>query len=283
MSIFVTGDIHASYDIAKLSESCFDTTGLNKDDYVIVCGDFGLVWNNSASEQYWLRWLDARPFTTLFVDGNHEGFALLNSLPETTWNGGRVHQVANGVFHLQRGQMFDIDGYRIFTMGGAASSEYDREHRVLGETWFTEEVPNEQERATAIETLNQAGWNCDLVITHCAPTSAAKGISKHTDRLEIHPMDEYTDWLQGIQDRLTYTHWFCGHYHIDAQIQDKTTALYNRIAKLADPTVNADSKNEVITSLPYQLLPEPTDDPKPPIPDYASELEDQDSLEIDLE
>ena len=96
-------------------------------------------------------------------------------------------------------------------------------------------------------------------------------------------MDEYTDWLQGIQDRLTYTHWFCGHYHIDAQIQDKTTALYNRIAKLADPTVNADSKNEVITSLPYQLLPEPTDDPKPPIPDYASELEDQDSLEIDLE
>lgn len=110
MSIFVTGDIHASYDIAKLSESCFDTTGLTKDDYVIVCGDFGLVWNNSASEQYWLRWLDARPFTTLFVDGNHEGFALLNSLPETTWNGGRVHQVANSVFHLQRGQMFDIDG-----------------------------------------------------------------------------------------------------------------------------------------------------------------------------
>ena len=132
MSIFVTGDIHASYDIAKLSESCFDTTGLSKDDYVIVCGDFGLVWNNSASEQYWLRWLDARPFTTLFVDGNHEGFALLNSLPETMWNGGRVHQVANSVFHLQRGQMLDIDGYRIFTMGGAASSEYDSEHRVLG-------------------------------------------------------------------------------------------------------------------------------------------------------
>lgn len=79
MSIFVTGDIHASYDIAKLSESCFDTAGLTKDDYVIICGDFGLVWNNSASEQYWLRWLDARPFTTLFVDGNHEGFSLLNS------------------------------------------------------------------------------------------------------------------------------------------------------------------------------------------------------------
>ena len=100
MSIFVTGDIHASYDIAKLSESCFNTAGLTKDDYVIICGDFGLVWNNSASEQYWLRWLDARPFTTLFVDGNHEGFSLLNSLPETTWNGGAVHQVSTSVLHL---------------------------------------------------------------------------------------------------------------------------------------------------------------------------------------
>ena len=283
MSIFVTGDIHASYDIAKLSESCFDTAGLTKDDYVIICGDFGLVWNNSASEQYWLRWLDTRPFTTLFVDGNHEGFSLLNSLPETTWNGGAVHQVATSVFHLKRGQLFNIDGYRIFAMGGASSSEYDRTHRTQGETWFTEEIPNERERAAALEMLDAADWDCDFVITHCAPSSCAQGISEHTDRLEIHPMDEYTDWLQTIQDHLTYRHWFCGHYHIDAQIQDKTTALYNRIAVLADPKIIADTDDKETLSPPYQLLPEPSEDPKSAIPDYCSELEDQDSLEIDLD
>ena len=283
MSILVTGDIHASYDIAKLSESCFDTAGLTKDDYVIICGDFGLVWNNSASEQYWLRWLDTRPFTTLFVDGNHEGFSLLNSLPETTWNGGAVHQVATSVFHLKRGQLFNIDGYRIFAMGGASSSEYDRTHRTQGETWFTEEIPNEQERAAVLETLDAANWDCDFVITHCAPSSCAQGISEHTDRLEIHPMDEYTDWLQTIQDHLTYRHWFCGHYHIDAQIQDKTTALYNRIAVLADPKIIADTDDKETLSPPYQLLPEPSEDQKSAIPDYCSELEDQDSLEIDLD
>ena len=283
MSIFVTGDIHASYDIAKLSESCFDTAGLTKDDYVIICGDFGLVWNNSASEQYWLRWLNARPFTTLFVDGNHEGFSLLNSLPETTWNGGAVHQVATSVLHLKRGQLFNINGYRIFAMGGASSSEYDRTHRTQGETWFTEEIPNEQERAAALETLDAADWDCDFVITHCAPSSSAQGISEHTNRLEIHPMDEYTDWLQTIQDRLTYRHWFCGHYHIDAQIQDKTTALYNRIAVLADSQITVDTDDEETVSLPYELLPEPAEDPKSAIPDYCSELEDQDSLEIDLD
>lgn len=279
----MTGDIHASYDIAKLSESCFDTAGLTKDDYVIICGDFGLVWNNSASEQYWLRWLNARPFTILFVDGNHEGFSLLNSLPETTWNGGAVHQVATSVLHLKRGQLFNIDGCRIFTMGGATSSEYDRTHRIQGKTWFTEEIPNEQERTTALETLDAANWDCDFVITHCAPSSSAQGISEHTNRLEIHPMDEYTDWLQTIQDRLTYRHWFCGHYHIDAQIQDKTTALYNRIAELADSQITVDTDDEEIVSLPYELLPEPAEDPKSAIPDYCSELEDQDSLEIDLD
>ncbi len=283
MSIFVTGDIHASYDIAKLSESRFDTTGLTKDDYVIICGDFGLVWTNSASEQYWMRWLEARPFTTLFVDGNHEGFSLLNSLPETTWHGGNVHQVSTTVFHLQRGQMYDIDGFRIFTMGGAASSEYDRKHRVLGKTWFTEEVPCEQEREAALETLDNADWKCDFVITHCAPTSAAQGIAEHTDRLEIHPMDEYTDWLQTIQDKLTYTHWFCGHYHIDAQIQDKATALYNRIALLSKPDAKNDSEDAAVPSLPYHLLPEPAIEEQPTAAEYAPELDNQDALEIDLE
>ena len=162
-------------------------------------------------------------------------------------------------------------------------SEYDRTHRIQGKTWFTEEIPNEQERATALETLDAADWACDFVITHCAPSSSAQGISEHTDRLEIHPMDEYTDWLQTIQDRLTYRHWFCGHYHIDAQIQDKTTALYNRIAVLGDPKITVDTGDEETLSLPYQLLPEPAEDPKSAIPDYCSELEDQDSLEIDLD
>ena len=168
-------------------------------------------------------------------------------------------------------------------MGGASSSEYDRTHRTQGETWFTEEIPNEQERAAVLETLDAANWDCDFVITHCAPSSCAQGISEHTDRLEIHPMDEYTDWLQTIQDHLTYRHWFCGHYHIDAQIQDKTTALYNRIAVLADPKIIADTDDKETLSPPYQLLPEPSEDPKSAIPDYCSELEDQDSLEIDLD
>lgn len=258
MSIFITGDIHATYDIHKLMQSRFDASNLSKDDYVIICGDFGLVWNGTDQEEYWLRWLQARPFTTLFVDGNHEGFTLLNSYPVQEWNGGRVHRINDSVLHLMRGEVFDIEGTRLFAMGGAASSEYDRKHRKPGISWFAEEVPSEEEREHAETVLEKHGWTVDVVVTHCAPTSAAQAISNATDRLEDHPMDEYTDWLETISGKLDYSSWFCGHYHVDAALGSKKQVLYQHIIKLAE---SPDEGNAFITY------------PKAPIEDADCELE----------
>lgn len=43
--IFITGDTHGSYDIQKLARKNFpEGKTLTKDDYVIICGDFGCVW-----------------------------------------------------------------------------------------------------------------------------------------------------------------------------------------------------------------------------------------------
>ena len=44
---------------------------MTKDDCAIICGDFGGIWNGDADERHWL---EAKPFTTLFVSGNHENF-----------------------------------------------------------------------------------------------------------------------------------------------------------------------------------------------------------------
>ena len=76
--IYVTGDTHANLDISKLSTKKFpQQRELTKDDYVIVAGDFGLVWDGSGREIYWQDWLADKNFTTLFVDGNHENFDIL--------------------------------------------------------------------------------------------------------------------------------------------------------------------------------------------------------------
>jgi hypothetical protein len=46
----------------------------------------------------WLKWLEKRSFSTLFVDGNHENFNLLTSYPIAKWCGGRVHKLNDSVY-----------------------------------------------------------------------------------------------------------------------------------------------------------------------------------------
>ena len=58
-----------------------------KNDYMIVCGDAGLVWHGDKSDDLQLDRLEALPFTVLFVDGNHENFDALNEYPVEQWHG----------------------------------------------------------------------------------------------------------------------------------------------------------------------------------------------------
>ena len=68
--IYVVGDTHGDIDLYKLNSKFFrEGKKLTKDDYVIICGDFGAVWNNSKSDRYLQRWYNEKPWTTLFVDG----------------------------------------------------------------------------------------------------------------------------------------------------------------------------------------------------------------------
>ncbi len=80
--IYITGDTHIPADIQKLSAKRFsEQKEMTKSDYVIICGDFGGVWDGSNEEKYWIKWLKSKNFTTLFIDGNHENFDMLFNLP----------------------------------------------------------------------------------------------------------------------------------------------------------------------------------------------------------
>ena len=123
--IYITGDCHA--DFSRLSTDNFpEQKEMTKDDYVIICGDFGGVWNKDTEnprEKWDMEWLDSKPFTTLFVDGNHENFDRLYAYPVEEWHGGKVHKIRDSVIHLMRGQIFEIDGRSFFTFGGASSHD----------------------------------------------------------------------------------------------------------------------------------------------------------------
>ena len=195
-----------------------------------------------------MDWLNKKPFTTLFVDGNHENFDLLNTLPEKEWNGGRVHVVREHVLHLMRGQVFDFGGLAWFTMGGAASHDIqdgildpadpDFEHRywlmrrmrsmfrVKGVSWWEEEMPSLEEYQEALANLERVNWTVDCVLTHCAPSGVVQ---------EINPSygtDELTDFLEMVSQRCKFAYWFFGHYHENRIIDQKYILQWEKISEL---------------------------------------------------
>ena len=89
--IYVTGDTHIPIDIHKLDDDVFmEQKNLTKDDYVIICGDFGGVWGNGRGDNYYLNKLENKNFTTLWVDGNHENYTLLKNYKIENWHGLKI-------------------------------------------------------------------------------------------------------------------------------------------------------------------------------------------------
>ena len=81
MSIWITGDCHGDFN--RFATKNFpQLKGMGRDDYVIITGDHGGVWSGEQVDRHKLDWLEDKPFTTLFVDGNHENFDLLNAEEE---------------------------------------------------------------------------------------------------------------------------------------------------------------------------------------------------------
>ena len=228
MSIFITGDFHggAEYGSSRFSSKNWPLgRGLTRDDVLIVAGDVGFVWDGSNTDRYWLDWFESKPWTTCFVDGNHENHWMLAELPVGEWNGGLVHVVRPHVLHLMRGEVFNIDGSTILAMGGAAS--HDKEYRKEGVSWWPEEIPSRDEMDHCRASLDHVGWKVDYVVTHEAPPSIAESLCWECNR--SFDDDELQGFLGEVDQRLDYRTWFFGHYHDDECRDEKHRLIYRDI------------------------------------------------------
>lgn len=228
--IYITGDTHGQ--ITRFHEAGFKgESNLTKDDYIIVCGDFGFVFYPEDVEKHHIQQreldeLEQKPYTILFVDGNHENFDLLNRFPTEFWNGGRIHRLRRNVIHLMRGQIFTIDGKKIFTMGGAYSR--DRYLRTLGRSYWNEELPWNGEYREATQNLREAGNEVDYIITHNAPREIILQMGEHPD---VHD-EELTGFLEWIMQEVHFKKWFFGHWHSDKEVNDRVRAVYFNVIPL---------------------------------------------------
>ncbi len=214
--IYITGDTHGEH--ARFTGA--QERSWTVEDTIIVCGDFGYIFEDSVVERSFLDDLAQRPYTICFVDGNHENFPAIFRYPEEKWNSGRIHRIRKNIIHLMRGQVFSIDGKRFFTMGGAYS--IDRYMRTRNRTYWEEELPNSLEYNEAIKNLKKHDNCVDFILTHTAPREIIRMMGQWPDEHDI----ELTGFLEYLMHEIEYRHWYFGHWHRDQKITARVTAIW---------------------------------------------------------
>ena len=148
-----------------------------------------------------------------------------------------------------RGQIFNLDGLKIFTFGGAKTHDMpagildiedphfkqkkkklDKEgakYRINHVSWWKDEMPSQYEYRYGVENLEKHDWRVDYVITHCCPSSIQRMIAE-----DEYKTDELTDYLDEIKTSLSYKNWIFGHYHDNKMITDKDILIYEQIIRI---------------------------------------------------
>ena len=225
--IFVTGDTHFPLDAGKLfkSRKGFALSKLQRTDYLIVLGDFGLFWSKkSVYNKENLQKVQTLPYTLLFLDGNHENFAWLEDFPVVEKFGGKAQRCGENIFHLLRGEIYEIQGNRFFVCGGAVS--IDKAFRQPFVSWWPQEDISRAEEQRAIQNLDNAAGPMDFILTHTCPASVAAQMFKGPVIYDV-----TAEFLDVVKDRIPSTPWYFGHWHMDKD-WGRYRAMYDRVLRL---------------------------------------------------
>jgi len=219
--LFITGDTHRDLDINKLSTKKWkEQKVLTRDDILLVAGDFGLPWTlgEDATDRLLLAWYEEKPFTTIFVDGNHDNEDAIRTYPEITYLGAKCHQIRENVLHAERGEVLHIGEHKVLCMGGAMSVDIER--RTPHISWWRDEEGSFLEWAHCQQSLITE--KPDIIVSHDAPESVVEAMfpeytwiaptSSTQKNFEI-ILREIKDGAPSVKD------WYFGHHHKDREVE----------------------------------------------------------------
>ena len=201
---------------------------LKRGDTLIICGDFGFIWEGTKKERKVLRSISHNRFNIAFVDGTHENFDLLERYPVISWNGGSVHKIASNIFHLRRGELYNIEGKTIFTMGGGESKDADL-RAMKGEKYWEQECPSMEEMQRGVDRLYDAGLKVDYIITHEPPSRVKKLLDENCG------FNQATAFFDELVKECRFRHWFFGSMHKDIRVSSAHTSVFESIVPIDDP------------------------------------------------
>ena len=225
--LFITGDTHGQFErIVRFSERMCPSS----DDAMIILGDAGFNYYGDWRDKHAKEKMAKLPITIFSIHGNHE------MRPETipsyhirTWNGGKVYvedAYPNLLFAID-GEIYNLDGLQTIAIGGAYS--VDKYYRLSrGWHWWPDEQPSPETKAQVERALADHDWKIDVVLSHTVPLKY-EPVEVFLPQIDQSSVDKTTEtWLDNIEERLTYQHWYAGHYHTEKNI-DKLSLLFESI------------------------------------------------------
>ena len=161
-----------------------------------------------------------------------------------------VHEIRPHILHLMRGQVFEIDGIKIFTFGGASSHDIAggilepddpdfkvkkkklnqqwKPYRINHVSWWAQELASEEEMEEGRKNLRKHGDTVDFIITHCCSSSTQEKLAG----AGLYESDRETEYLEFIKNNVNYQKWFFGHYHDNINVNDKEILIYEQIIRV---------------------------------------------------
>lgn len=219
--VYVTGDMHGDAD--RFSDPRLKK--LKKGDTLLVCGDFGFLWKGGKAEQKLLKQIGGKKYSVCFLDGTHENFELLKGYDVVDWNGGKAQQISNHLYHLMRGQIYELEGLKIFVMGGGESPDIDI--RFDNDTWSRDEIPTQAELLEGANNLEKVNCKVDIILTH-EPPATIKGFLKLKEKGPVR-VTALNAYFEELGKSVSFQKWYFGSMHVDKYISSTHTAVFTNV------------------------------------------------------
>lgn len=216
MNYYITGDIHGSIERIKRFCSIIGKEEI-KNSVLIILGDCGFNYYLGKRDDMLKKDAEELGLMLFCVKGNHELHAdQISSYKIKEWNDGPVYYEEKypHILFAKDGEVYNINGKKIFVLGGAYS--VDKQYRLMrGWMWFDTEQPSDETKMHALKTLTEINWKVDVVLTHTAPLKS-EPIHMFMSNIDQSSVDKTTEtFLDEISDKLNFDAWYFGHYHGD--------------------------------------------------------------------
>ncbi len=213
--IHLISDLHGGKDIGQFKEY---VSTASFDDLLIILGDTELNFQDTEENRCFTEYFLSTNKPIAIVDGNHENHPYIRSFPRDTMYGGPVYRLSDSIVYLKRGNVYTIEGKTFFVMGGCKSSA----------KWFDMglvydfEDPSAEEIAFGIKNLNRHNNKVDYILTHKYKSGEGELATKNS----LQYLTNYID------ENVSFTHWYSGHWHKTVKLDGLHTVIYNEIVTL---------------------------------------------------